>query len=209
MEPVKIIESGVPGIVAHIYSDLDPEPPENDIVKIAYLNRSRYTLGDEAVSEERMDEIGQQVREGKLVGVPVWAYVHSGATISTGKKLKGGKGVLRMNPFNCPWDSARSGWAYMKREDALREWGNKRLSEKQRQKAEFYIDGVVDEFDMYLRGECYGIVVMDVRDGQKELESCWGFYGWDYTEAEAARMAQELAAAEKAPAEQLELDLSY
>lgn len=203
MDPIKTIEGSVPGYKAHIYYDPDAIPPDSDIVKIAYLRRARRVLGNEAVTEERMDEINADIRAGKLVGVPVWAYVHSGATISTGKPLKGGSTTrLRMNPFHCQWDSGRSGVAYMTREDALREWGRKWLSAQQKKRAEAFIDSVVDEFALYLQGECYGFKVVDA-DGE-ELDSCWGCIGMENVEAEAT--ASLKSACEEASV-QGELDL--
>lgn len=184
MDPIKTIEGSVPGYKAHIYYDPDAIPPDSDIVKIAYLRRARRVLGTEAVTEERLDEINADIRAGKLVGVPVWAYVHSGATISTGKPLKGGSTArLRMNPFNCPWDSGRSGVAYMTREDALSQWGHKRLSAQQKKRAEAFIDSVVEEFALYLQGECYGFKIV-APDGTV-LDQCWGFVGMEHVEAEA------------------------
>lgn len=186
----KTITCDVPGLEARIVYDDDPQAPEDDIVKIAYSS-SHHCLGTENVSKQRLDEIRDGIREGKLVGVPVWAYVHSGATISTGKKLNCPCGRcasrLRENPFNCPWDSGQSGFAYMTHEDALREWGKKRLSAQQKERAIKYIDGVVDEFAAYLRGECYGIKIVDTRGvEEKELDACWGYIGLDYAESEAA-----------------------
>ena len=183
---VKTITCDVPGLEARIVYDNDPQAPEDDIVKIAYSS-SRECLGTENVSKQRLDEIRDGIRSGKYVGTPVWAYVHSGATISTGKPLQGGsKKRLRMNPYGCPWDSGQSGFAYMTREDALREWGKKRLSAQQKERAIEYIDGVVDEFAAYLRGECYGILIVDTRGvEEKELDACWGYIGLDYAESEA------------------------
>lgn len=191
---VKTITCDVPGLEARIVYDNDPQAPEDDIVKIAYSS-SRECLGTENVSKQRLDEIRDGIRSGKYVGTPVWAYVHSGATISTGKPLQGGsKKRLRMNPFHCPWDSGQSGFAYMTHEDALREWGKKRLSAQQKERAIEYIDGVVDEFAAYLRGECYGILIVDTRGvEEKELDACWGYIGLDYAESEAAHTLKGFA----------------
>jgi hypothetical protein len=185
MYKVKELASSNPDIVAVIHYDDHAEPPESDIVKIAYRGSARNTLGSQPCTDDELDQIGQDIEAGVLVGVPVWAYVHSGSTISTGTKLRGDtKARLRENPYHCRWDSGRSGWAYMTAKDALKEWGNKRLSAQQRDKAHHYIDGVVDEFAMYLRGEVYGYTIDRIeRDedgeeiGRDQLDSCWGFFG--------------------------------
>lgn len=194
-EVVKTITCEIKGLEARIVYDPDPQAPESDIVKTAYSS-SRHCLGTENVSKQRLDEIRDGIRSGKYVGVPVWAYVHSGATISTGKELNGkSKKRLRMNPFGCPWDSGQSGFAYMTHEDALREWGKKRLSAQQKERAIEYIDGVVDEFAAYLRGECYGIEIVDTRgSGAPDvLDSCWGYFGMEVTETEAKHMLRGFA----------------
>jgi len=179
-------------IVAVIYQDDNAEPPENDLVRIAYRGSARNTLGSQpCTDDDELDQIGQDIKDGVLVGVPVWAYVHSGSTISTGTKLPGDT-RLRENPYHCRWDSGRSGWAYMTAKAALKEWGNKRLSAQQCDKAHQYIDGVVDEFAMYLRGEVYGFVVEHIERneageeiGRDQLDSCWGFYGGEHVLDEA------------------------
>jgi len=193
----KTITCDVPGLEARIVYDNDPQAPEDDIVKIAYSS-SRHCLGTENVSKQRLDEIRDGIRSGKYVGVPVWAYVHSGATISTGKPVAGdSKKRLRVNPFHCPWDSGQSGFAYMTHEDALREWGRKRLSKQQKERAEQYIDAVVDEFALYLQGECYGIQIVDTRGGEEEeIDACWGYLGIDLTESEAKHTLKGFADAE-------------
>ena len=74
--------------------------------KITY-NSISYRLGNEPVSLERFEAIDRGIKRGDLIGLPVYAYVHSGETIST-------------EPFSCPWDSGRSGWVYCTTEAALR-----------------------------------------------------------------------------------------
>jgi hypothetical protein len=177
--------------VASIYQDDNAEPPESDIVRIAYRGSARNTLGSQPCTDDELDQIRKDIADGVLVGVPVWAYVHGSATISTGSLLPDGT-RLRENPYHCRWDSGRSGYAYMTAKDALEEWGNKRLSKQQRDKAHHYIDGVVEEFAMYLRGEVYGFTIDRIeRDesgeeiGRVQLDACWGFYGEEHVLDEA------------------------
>lgn len=87
--------------------------------KVAYLSRSRYVLGSEAVDQERMDEIAKGIESGKLIGLPVYAYVHSGVALSTG-------------PFSCPWDSGQSGFVYETKETILEWYGKKRMTKQLR-----------------------------------------------------------------------------
>lgn len=118
-------------------ADDDYEHYEDDLVTITYSNRSRYKLGTEAISTEEFEALGER---DDIVALPVYAYVHSGLTIAT-------------TPFSCPWDSGRSGWAYMSRESAIKEFGKKILTKAVRAKAEAYIKAVVDEYASYLEGD--------------------------------------------------------
>ncbi len=77
--------------------------------RITYNVHSRYRLGNEPVSLERFEEITRGVERGDLIGLPVYAYVHSGETIAT-------------TAFSCPFDSGRSGWVYCDRLNALKKF---------------------------------------------------------------------------------------
>lgn len=144
-----------------------------DCADIAYLDRSRYCLGTEGVSEERMDEIRDGIADGTLIGLPVYAYVHTGATIST-------------TPYSCPWDSGRSGYVYMTADDA-KGWSTTDDVIKA-------LEGIVTSYDTYMQGECYYFVVeeevsstwVNKETGEEEtrtewnhLDSCSGFLGAD------------------------------
>lgn len=75
--------------------------------KITYKGSSPYRLGNEPVSLGRFEQITKDINAGELIGLPVYAYVHSGETIST-------------QPFTCPFDSGRSGWVYCTLKAALK-----------------------------------------------------------------------------------------
>lgn len=146
-----------------LYPDEDPISPmegEED-VSIAYLKRSRYTLGTEGVDEETLREIGERIESGELIGLPVYAYIHSGVALSTGA-------------FSCPWDSGQSGFVYIHRSVTLKWYGGKRITKKKISRALDSLRSIVDTFGKYLNGECYGYVIKDA-DGEV-LDSCWGFY---------------------------------
>ena len=156
------------GYTLQILQDDSPESPAewDNLGQIAYCS-SRYALGTESVSQERLREIAEGIADGSLIGLPVYAYVHSGATIST-------------SPFSCPWDSGQSGFVYCRASDAEDNFaGNPHF----RADALRVLTGEVATFDQYLRGDVYGYTITD-RDGDV-VDSCWGFYGADYAEEEA------------------------
>lgn len=97
------------------------------------------------------------------VMLPLFVYEHGGITMSTGR-------------FSCPWDSGQAGWIYCTMDQVRHEWAG------DVQAAEKYLRGEVEEYDQYLTGDVWGYVIED-EDGI-ELDSCWGFYGYDYALSE-------------------------
>lgn len=154
-----------------ITHDADYEPYEDDLVTITYSNRSRYRLGDTPISTDEFEELSKR---DDIVALPVYAYVHSGAAIST-------------KPFSCSWDSGRSGWAYMDKEAAIREFGKKILTKAARAKAEAYIEAVVKEFSSVLEGDVW---VIKVFENDECVECVGGFVGYDYAVEEAENMVK-------------------
>lgn len=139
----------------------------DDTIKVAYLKKSRYVLGTQAVSEEEMDEIGAGIRSGEYIGLPVYAYVHSGIALSTGS-------------FGCPWDSGQSGFVYMKATDA-RQYGDALAA----------LRSTVEEMGKLCNGEVYGYEILD--EEGNHVDSCWGFIGDECVMDEALRSADYYA----------------
>lgn len=192
MDILKTITGTHPDLIACISQDDDYESPAEwgTIYEIAYLSRSNTCLGTKATSVEGLDEIGRKVRDGEYIGIPVWAYVHSGATIQ----------AAYTNPFSCPWDSGRSGWVYCTKADALKDARRVRMSRELLAQINKTLVGFVKDFDTYLRGEVYGIVVKNRRTDE-EIESCWGCYGYDNTVKQAEDMLEHLAKTQPLQAE--------
>ena len=166
--------------------DTDCECPlqgDEHEVKIAYLERSRYTLGNEPVSEERMDEIAAGIRSGELIGVPVYAYVHGGVALRAGSSWHG-----LLPQGHAEFDSGQSGFVYISKADALKHWfvNAKRMSAKRLKRVREGILSSFKEYASWVEGDCWGYVIKD-EDGQ-DYDSCWGFIGHEYAteEAEAA-----------------------
>lgn len=155
-----------------IVQDNDPEMPEDDIFQITYKKGSRHTLGTEAVTNEEFENIREAIAIGRYVGMPVYAYVHSGSTIAT-------------TPFSCPWDSWQSGFIYAPRLTCVAEFGKKRFTKKVQERAIKYAEGVVKDFNSYLTGDVWGAKVFV---GEEEKESVWGFIGATHAREEAEHM---------------------
>lgn len=170
-----------PTLRVRIEHDRDSQAPDWDMLgKIAFCS-DRETLGDERTSREGLRQIQLGIEDGSLIGMPVYAYVHSGVTIAT-------------TPFSCRWDSGQSGYVYTTKEKAIQEFGKKILTAHAKELTLKCLADEVKMFDQYLTGDVYGIIVerMKLNDDEElvvdeELESCWGYYGLDYAKEEAAR----------------------
>lgn len=166
----------------------NPRSEYDNLGRIAYSSRSREMLGDEPCSLDELNYIRDRIESGALVGLPVFAYIHSGVVIK----------AAETNPFHCPWDSGQSGYIYMTKEAAIKEWGKKVMTPRVRQKALDYLKGEVQTFSEYLGGHCYGYVVERLHldeDGDtvstEELDACWGFIGdLSYVVQEATAAAE-------------------
>ena len=166
-----------PTLRVRIEIDEDPVNPRTDYEcfgKISYMSRSKLCLGDLPVTEGGQRDIDAQVEAGDLIGIPVFAYVHSGVVLK----------AAQTNPFACPWDSGRSGTAFVEVSKALQEFNATALTQEVKGKAIDLLVAEVEHFSHYLGGDCYGYVIERLTldddgdiDGIEELDSCWGFVG--------------------------------
>ena len=167
---------------------------------------SRYNLGDEQLKgdhfdwlagivdnlysrdTEQWDEFIDDIQQGqeeaverawdliyaKAIILPLYLYDHGGITMSTGS-------------FSCPWDSGQVGWIYVLKEVVRKEYDKKRISRQLRDRVIRVLEGEVETYDQYLRGDVYGFQIFETKQcetcGNEEeeiIDSCWGFYGEDW-----------------------------
>ena len=120
-----------------------------------------------------VDENGEAL-DG-LFALPVYAYVHSGIALSLGS-------------FSDPWDSGRAGWVYVEKARFCKEAGIAVFDEERARK---WAAEEVRIMSDYLAGECYGWREIEKcpHCGEwKEVDSCYGYYGFQDAE-EGAREA--------------------
>jgi len=115
------------------------------------------------------DEVRAELEErffNKFVGKPLYKYEHGNIALST-------------TPFGCRWDSGQVGYIYTTKEKARENFGIKRITKDVRTSVMAILEGELETFETYVRGEVYGYTVED-EDGEV-LDSCGGFYGtnWD------------------------------
>jgi hypothetical protein len=152
-----------------VMADSDPESPrEWDNLGTMVCWHSRYNLGD--VDGNREYESPEAFLEeiGDAIVLPLYLYDHSGITMNT-------------TGFSCPWDSGQVGFIYITLDKVRKEYGWKKITKKRREQIEKYLTGEVETYDMYLRGEVYGFnITRNDEDGEEvDIDSCWGFYGYD------------------------------
>ena len=160
------------GCDINIYYDNSPESPrEWDNLGTFYTAHRRYRPEKEFDEHFEFDEVCDErpgnLRESflkKYVALNLYLYDHSGQTISSG-------------PFSCPWDSGWFGIVAVSIEKVKKEFGWKILTAARRRKIEEYLQGEIDTYDNYLRGEVYGYRITPTGDKDNVLDSCWGYFG--------------------------------
>ena len=100
---------------------------------------------------------------------PLYLYDHSIQSISTDSFVG--------RAHHADWDSGQVGVVYVSFDDVKKEYGN--ASPESVEKAEKVINAEVDNYDSYIRGECYGFRLFEKGE---EIDSCWGFLG-DFDDA--------------------------
>jgi hypothetical protein len=168
------------GYTIKIWSDSDSESPRDwDNLGTMLCFHGRYTLGDKDPVYQAREQSSWQELADKLVKeqhaavlLPLYLFDHGGITMSTGK-------------FSCPWDSGQVGFIYVTREKLLKEFGGKRVSKDMIAKAEKMLEGEVETYDHYLRGNVYGYTTYagEGDDLGDSSDSCGGFIG-DYDNEE-------------------------
>ena len=168
----------------------------------AKLMRKCERLSDECgynhePTVEDMFPIFQQV----ALVLPIWAYEHSGITISTSS---------RGYPFCDQWDSGQLGWIYVTLDDVRKEFKRKRLSKKIIEKAYDILRQEVETYDQYLTEDVWffevdkfvGTLDEDEYEDEEDYadddgywereDSMGGLYGSDYALKEARSVVDYL-----------------
>jgi len=168
-----------------IYQDIDPVCPRewDNLGTLALYRRfhDRYlAVGEEVI--ECPDHLAAIERKA-AVHLPVYAYVHSGVAVQT-------------RPFHCAWDSGFVGIIYVSREKLLAEYGGKRLTRRLKEKAKEVLEGEIQTLNQYLTGDVYGYAIVRKTtcnlgyEHEETVDSCWGFYGYDWVKQEAQEAAE-------------------
>jgi len=173
--------------------ELDPEPPtprdSDNLGRMVCLHR-RYSLGDEH-DYRAEDHSGWADLEAHVlrdhpgaVVLPIYMMDHSGLSISTSDAM--------FRAFDSAgWDWGQIGFTFASVETIREAFGGRRISRKLRAQVEDVLRAEVEEYDRYLRGDCYAFTIEDASG--EILDSCGGFLGLDHAITQARAVAEELA----------------
>lgn len=142
--------------------------------------KSNYPIGylvDDIIDAMNFEDKWTLLESEGFYYLPLHIYEHGGITMNVGG-------------FSCPWDSGQAGWIYTTKEEIFK-CGGKIKSKKGnyikvtarnwKEAAQKWLEDEVEEYDMYLQGECYGYIVDELEDAEEDewnenVDSCWGFY---------------------------------
>jgi hypothetical protein len=155
--------------------DSSPETPRTwDNLGTMVCFHNRYDLGDNhnynSDDYNNWEEMKKAIQkeENTAVILPLYLYDHSGISISTGA-------------FSCRWDSGQIGFIFISKEKAIQEFGGKIVTAKLKERLVRILEGEVETYDQYVRGEVYGFQIVDEYDDI--VDSCYGFYGNSHKES--------------------------
>lgn len=172
-------------LTGRVVVDDDPGNPRIDWDNLGLMVffHKRYNLGDKDHGFNERDyhswtglERAILKKHGLGLVLPVYMYDHSGITIST-------------KPFSCPWDSGQIGLIYGSFKKFKEAWGWKAMNTSRRAKVLEVLQGEVETYDQYLRGDVYGIELYQQGDDEP-IDSCYGFYGEESAEEEIKALAE-------------------
>jgi hypothetical protein len=165
-----------------IEQDYDPQNPrDGDNLFIMACFHKRYDLGDENHGIDHQDfdswdEMEDYIRrrQGAVLIKPLFMYDHSMLDIAT-----------EVKPYwwHYRWDGGQVGFIYTTHKRVKEFLGWKRVTRARLAKLYSYLEGEVDEYARYLRGEVYGFMVED--PSGYLVDSCYGFYDLDECRAAA------------------------
>lgn len=141
----------------------------------------RYLIGDERLDPDDFDRdwnvLARQIR-GKYKPARMWPlymFDHSSRTFHVGFPAA----FRDADPHG--WDWMQIGWVFVTRASLLSYFNWKVLNSKREDKLLECAREEVKVYNHWAEGECYGVRIF--RDDGEEIDSCYGFYGWDDAES--------------------------
>jgi hypothetical protein len=169
---MNIKEERIDNYILRLFYDECPTNPREDynLTRMVCFHK-RYDLGDSHDYKhddyDGWDEMEKNITrmENPIVIKPLYLYDHGGITIST-------------KPFGDRWDSGQIGFVFIRKDDVRNEFSIKRCGQNMVERCDVLLEGEVDTYDKYLRGEVYGYDVVRVtqcefgHEHEEGLERC-------------------------------------
>ena len=139
------------------------DPREDDNLSVMVCFHKKYKLGDDhdykADDFDSWDEMEKKITgdEDPLIIKPLYLYDHSGITIKT-------------SPFGDRWDSGQVGFVYVRKQDVRDNFFIKRCGQAIKERADVLLEGEVEMYDKYIRGDAYGYEILRVTTDEYGIE---------------------------------------
>ena len=179
------------GYTIKVEPDEEPESPcEWDNLGKMICFHKRYELGDKhEYNQDDFDsweELEKQLKkDGAVVIAPLFLYDHSGLRIKIGSFT----GLLPQG--HAEFDSGQVGYIVAFQDDIKKEFDVKKITKATIDKTRKILEGEVKAYDQFLAGDVYRFSIKD-QNGE-QIDSCGGFYGFDYCLEEAKSVVDYLA----------------
>jgi hypothetical protein len=170
------MEKRIGNYILRVYYDdcgaFDPREDDNLTKMVCF--HPRYPLGDDHDYKkddfDSWDEMEKKITgdEDPLIIKPLYLYDHSGITIKT-------------SPFGDRWDSLQVGFVYVRKIDVRDNFFIKRCGQAIKERVDVLLEGEVEVYDKYLRGDAYGYEIARIvtdEDGdehEKGIERCGAY----------------------------------
>lgn len=152
------------GFTINVYADGYVENPRNEeetLGTLYWANDKNVIGGDQDVELKSGDNVNDYIKPEDIT-LPVYMLDHSGQSVST-------------SPFGCPWDSGMVGYISVSREDALKYFNRKRMTNRLYEMVEDVLRSEIRTLDDYITGRVY--YYETVSEGGEVIDSCSGMYG--------------------------------
>ena len=163
--------------VLKIFHDDLSYSPRKDFDQVSTIitdKNSDYVFSDVQISsEEELKEWKEQ--NDVVLTFPLNSYEHSGMSLS----------ISNGYPYNDQWDAGQIGEVVVTRKSMKEMWGISYLTKKNTQMLTNAVKTEIEQLTQWLNGEVYGYQLFETKTcnlnetHEKEIDSCWGFYGYD------------------------------
>jgi hypothetical protein len=157
-----------------LYEDNDQNPRRDFDQVSTIITDKHYDFSDVQVSsEEELKEWKEQ--NDVVLTFPLNCYEHSGVSLS----------ISNGYPYNDQWDAGQIGEVVVTRKSMKEMWGISYLTKKNTEMLTNAVEAEIEQLTQWLNGEVYGYQLFETKTcnlnetHEEEIDSCWGFYGYD------------------------------